>query len=428
MTALVGLLFALTFLLSLACYSLRDFSRSRLEQICRQRGNVVRFGQILKRHERALVIADTLLTLTVAVTGTTVCLWQRLLRTAGTDVSEWINWAAVWLFWLVALFLTAVVVPRSVARVAGERFLYRAWPVLRALPILAKPVWDVAYWFDRLVHRVLGLGEPGTSDVDALREEIRSVVDEGGRSGVLEEEATSMINRVIRLTTEDASVIMTPRPDMVCIPVTCTLEEARQRLLQAGHSRVPVIGKSPDDIVGILYAKDLLKYARVQNNETKLADAVRQPLYVPDSASVDSLLETMKQQRTHMAIVIDEYGGVAGLVTLEDVLEEIVGEISDEYDSGQRTMIRQTGPNAAEVDARLSLVELNRELDLGLPEDQGVDTLNGFIIAELGRIPKRGETLTWRHLKITVLEADSRRVRRARIQVDPALQGVTTDD
>ncbi|NOX55822.1 MAG: HlyC/CorC family transporter [Planctomycetes bacterium] len=237
-----------------------------------------------------------------------------------------------------------------------------------------------------------------------------------------------MIHRVIKLQDEDAAAIMTPRTDMVCIPADCTLEEARQRLLEAGHSRVPVIGKSPDDILGILYAKDLLKYTRAATDGTKLTEITRSPFYIPETACLDTLLETMKRQRVHMAIILDEYGGVSGLVTLEDILEEIVGEIVDEYDAALVEPVKYVSPHVAEVDARMHIDDVNREFQLQLPEDGDYDTIGGFVFSHLGRVPVEGETFTWQQAKFTVLDADKRRIRKLRIEVDESLTAVAGDE
>ncbi|NOX55821.1 MAG: DUF21 domain-containing protein [Planctomycetes bacterium] len=178
MAAIAGLLFVLDFFLALGCYSLRDFSRSRLAQVCRRRDDAARFGQILKRHERALVAADFLTTLGIAALIAVLCVWLQLHRLPGGAASAWTVWLGQWLVLAASLFFGLVVVPRSVARVAGEAFLYRAWPLLGLLMFLTQPLWAVASSFDRLLHRVRGLKEPETSDAAALSEEIRSVVDE----------------------------------------------------------------------------------------------------------------------------------------------------------------------------------------------------------------------------------------------------------
>ncbi len=205
---------------------------------------------------------------------------------------------------------------------------------------------------------------------------------------------------------------------MECVPATATLEEARLLMVAGGHSRMPVIGSSPDDIVGILYAKELLRHMSAENGDQSLSlkDVVREPFYVPETIGIDKLLESMKRRGVHIAIVIDEYSGVAGLVTMEDVLEEIVGEIVDEYDTADDTGIRQIGPNAVDVEPWVRIDDLDEQFQFDLPDDEDYDTVGGFVYAQLGRIPKRRETVAWKQLRVTVLEADKRRILKLRVE------------
>ena len=190
-------------------------------------------------------------------------------------------------------------------------------------------------------------------------------------------------------------------------------------MIESGHSRIPVIGDSTDDVLGILYAKDLLKAlepTRSGQAISVLRDIIREPVFVPITTEIPSLLELMKRQKVHIAIVHDEYGGVAGLVTMEDILEEIVGEISDEYDDEQQNdEIHMLSSSTIEVSARVRLDELNRRFDYGFPEDDDFDTVGGFVFSQKGSMPSSGESFTWKKLRLTVLNADARVVKRLRI-------------
>jgi putative hemolysin len=428
--ASIAAVLILTFLSALACYTLRDFSRSRLNDICTRNNQQNRFGIILKKHE------DTLLSVEIFFLFFSVGLISLFFAGLGLvppiegSSLEWLTYASKWLLATLILVLTGGIFPWTISRVAGERFLYRLWPLLDTITLAMKPKLKVLYGFDRLIHRLAGMPEPprhgGQSD---LTDEIRSVVDEGKREGVLESEAGTMIHRVMELQEEDTAAIMTPRTEMNCISVESTLEEARTRLLELGHSRIPVIGETTDDIIGVLYAKDLLKHVNSANNKTvKLADIVREPFYVPETTSIANLLETLKRKRVHLAIVVDEYGGVAGLVTMEDVLEEIVGEIVDEYDATEGTGIRSTGPNVTEVEARVHIDDLNEQFDYELPEDSDYDTIGGFVFTQLGRVPEPNDSLTWNLLRITVLEADKRKIGKLRIEVDQTLAATASEE
>jgi CBS domain containing-hemolysin-like protein len=397
------------------CYSLRTFSRGRLADLCRRKGNEARFGEILREDVRVLTAWE-------AVQFASLLIGLAAILPTILDGTAHVWHAALIVLGLViATVVLLVALPWSLSRVASESALFTAWPLLMAVARCAHPFVLLAQRLDTLTHRLAGREDPSSATAASIAEEIQSVVDEGHREGLLETRASRMIQRVMVLQEEDVQAVMTPRTEMLCIQKDVSLDDARRLLLEAGHSRVPVIGDSPDDIVGILYAKDLLKYLEVANVRAELADIVRAPLYVPETAGVDLLLERMKQERFHMAIVLDEYGGVVGLVTLEDILEEIVGEIVDEFDPAEEESIQRIDDRTMEVDARVHLDDLNELFEFGLPEDDDYDTIGGFVFSELGHVPARNESLTWRNLRLTVLEADQRRIIKLRIEVDESL-------
>jgi CBS domain containing-hemolysin-like protein len=407
---------------------LRDFSRSKLDDICRRRGRESRFGVILKHHRRALLAVDWLLVLvTLLMTG---LLFSDRQWWPSTPMGA-AGWLAVSgeLLAVACIYLSALLVlPWTLARIGGERYLFAVWPLIAVLTRICKPCLWATSQMDKFLHRLSGLQEPDSENEVTIAQEIMSVVDEGQRDGLLESAAGTMIHRVMELQKEDTAAVMTPRTDMFCIPADASLEEARERLLEAGHTRVPVIGASTDDIVGILYAKDLLKYLDARNGEAvSLRNIVREPFYVPETMGIDTLLENMKHKHVHMAIVLDEYGGVAGLVTMEDVLEEIVGEIADEYDKTEETGIIAIERNVIEVDARVHIDDLNEQFRFGIPEDGDFDTIGGFVLTQLACIPHSGDDFTWKNLRVKVLDADKRSVKRLLIEVDETLIAADTE-
>ena len=413
---------------AVACYSLRGFSRSRLEEVCRRRGREDRFGVILKEHERALLAVEMLLVIAAALLVAVWLAWWSLLNSTPSDVLSGLVLAAEVVAGLLLIVLLLVVLPWSLARVGGEAFLASVWPALMAIRVLAKPLTAFARMVDKFIHRLSGIPEPRPTAAATISEEIRTVVDEGQREGLLETQATRMIHRVIELQEEDVAAIMTPRTEMHSLPADLSLDEARRRLLEFGHSRVPVIGESTDDIVGILYAKDLLRHFDNGNGQgVTLRDIVREPLYVPETTGIDTLLERMKREHVHLAIVIDEYSGVSGLVTLEDILEEIVGEIADEFDTEEDDGIQPLDPGVVEVDSWVHIDDLNERFEWDLPEDGDYDTIGGFVLSELGRVPRSRESLTWGKLRITVLKAGKRKIHRLRIEVDETLAAATAE-
>ncbi len=255
-------------------------------------------------------------------------------------------------------------------------------------------------------------------DEESFEEEIRSIVTEGHREGLLEEDAREMIEGVMELGDVAVSHVMTPRTEMHMLQSQQPWDEALDYVTSMGHTRLPVYDKSRDDIVGILYIKDLLpELAKHSEDERRpLAEMLRKPLFVPESKAVDDLLKLFQRSRTHIAIVLDEYGGVSGLVTIEDVLEEIVGEIEDEFDAEVEDDIRKVDDDTCVALGRAHVDQINELMDFDLPEEEAFDTIGGFVFDTFGRVPTPGESITWNDsLQVTVLEASRRRVGRVRL-------------
>ena len=421
---LVFVLMAIACWSALGCDALREFSYSRLKDLCSKRGGADRFGQILKQQGEALLALEFLLTMATLGLAAVLCCWIG-----------WVGWplpvsdpAALttpaqfivrYALFAILVFIAADLLPWTIARVASENFLCQFWPMIQGLQTFLSPLLWIARQLDRYAHQVTGRQEVETDDTSKIEEEIRSVAEEGEREGALDSGTTSMIQRVMQLQDEDVGAILTPRTEMDCVSVDLTLEEARKQLIESGHSRIPVIGDSTDEVLGILYAKDLLKAlapTKVGERTPVLRNFIRKPVFVPITTAIPSLLELMKRKKVHIAIVHDEYGGVAGLVTMEDILEEIVGEIADEYDDEQLdNEILEIDEQAVEVSARVRLDELNRRFQFGLPENEDFDTIGGFVFAEKGSMPAPGETFFWRNLQFSILDADARVLKRLRI-------------
>lgn len=407
---------------AVGCYALQDYAYSRLEEICERRQIPDRFRQILTQQETALLGLELLLSASTLSLG--IGLWHWIGWPA-SDLPDRNVQVALSLVKYVAsgllVVFTADVLSWTVARVASEPFLFQFWPVIRFVQLILMPALWLARILDHAAHRLAGRGNPEEDDASVINEEIRTVVDEGEKEGLVGSDASAMIYRVMELQDEDVGAIMTPRTEMYCINVQSTLEEARLKLIEGGHSRIPIIGDSTDDIQGILYAKDLLKALApelVGTSPSTLKDILREPFYIPVTTQIPSLLELMKHRKVQIAIVLDEYGGVAGLATMEDILEEIVGEIDDEYDDEETVEeIHEISPQVVEVDARVHLDDLNRRFDFGLPEDGEFDTIGGFVFSQLGRVPRVGEVVPWEPLSITILAADKRKALRLRLEL-----------
>ncbi len=288
---LCQLLWLSLFLISWGCYSLRDFSRSRLEDVCTRRGHSERFGVILRLN------SGVLLGLEILKAALWVALVSVVLRHWSLDWGDQGSFAWVEIIKDLGLFVSlavcfGVVFPWGMARVAGEQFLDSMWPVLRLVATLSSPLVDLSNRFDRMLHRIAGLEDPESGSAATITEEIRSVMEEGEREGLIEEKAVNMIDRVMELPDVDVEDIMTPRTAMITLENDHSLADARELFIRVGHSRIPVIGEGIDDIVGVLYAKDLLKYSAAEftDNREPLATFARKPFYVPETMRIDKLL------------------------------------------------------------------------------------------------------------------------------------------
>ncbi len=230
----------------------------------------------------------------------------------------------------------------------------------------------------------------------------------------LEEDERDMITSVIELGEQPVREVMVPRIDIVAAPASSTVRDVLDSIVASGHSRVPIYEGGIDNIAGVVYAKDLLKFLRDGSQSEPVQPLAREASYVPETKKVDDLLHEMQQKRVHLAIVVDEYGGTAGLITIEDLIEEIVGEIRDEYDVEEALKIEEISDSEALFDARVSIRDVNDTLDLEI-EDEDFDTLGGLLYHELGKVPNAGDEVRVDGAVVTVLTTTGRRVRKVRV-------------
>lgn len=412
--AVAGLL--VTCLAAVGARSLAEFSPHELKEICRRRSNADLLGRILKRREQVALAAEILQVVATAtfIGAGAFWIWARWQPDGPTGVL-----LACWLIGgALVLLAVEIWIPWSVVRLWAAPFLYRTWTFWLAVSFLLAPLVVLARFVDAVMHRLAGRTSEAP-DEESFEDDIRTIVTEGHREGLLEEDAREMIEGVIELSDIDVSEIMTPRTEMATLSVNLSWEEALEFIVLDGHTRIPVSGKNRDDIVGILVVKDLLpELAKGPDEPAQPWTALlRKPYFVPETKPIDMLLQEFQRTRNHMAVVLDEYGGVAGLVTLEDVLEEIVGEIIDEYDEDLVEGIRQLDEGLSEALGKVHIDEINERLGLQLPEDGDFDTIGGFVFSRLGHVPVVGEKLLARNVRITVVEATPRRIERVRIEV-----------
>ena len=408
---LVGLIF------STISYTFRAMSRVQLEQALARHKRSGALEAILARRDDIALIAS-IIRLAANTTAMVAVAWYFLEDPHPTPLKIF-SWTV--LITVPTLIIFSVAIPQAWSKYAGETLLAVTWPVLKALHFLLWPLVRVLHVFDEIVRRLSGVSiadDPDTA-ADAVQQEILSVVAEGSAEGTVDEEQKKMIEGVISFRDLQVGQIMPPRTAIIAVEVTAPISEVTGKILKEGLSRVPIFETSLDNIVGILYAKDLLNLLAPTTTPDAhdLRKIMRPPYFVPRTKPLRDLLREFRIQQVHMAVVLDEYGGTSGLVTTEDIIEEIVGDIADEYERPQAAELKRLDDRTAEVDARMNLSDLNRALDLSLPEDADYHTIAGFVIATLGYIPTKGERLEHNGLVLTVLDAEPRRVKKLRLDL-----------
>ncbi|TET34710.1 MAG: HlyC/CorC family transporter [Planctomycetota bacterium] len=308
------------------------------------------------------------------------------------------------------------ILPRLVAEKNAERLLVAFMPFLSGVAFLFRPFGAAILFTRALLGRMTGSKEK-TPEEEA-EEDLRSAIEEGEHEGAIEEKEREMIEAVLYLGDVDVSRIMTPRTDMVAIPIDKSIREIISEVCNAGHSRIPVYEGNRDTIRGILYVKDLVRYLDNQNGDIpSLDDIIRDAFVVPETKPVQELLQEFKARKVHIAVVLDEYGGTAGIVTMEDILEEIVGEIEDEFDEPPKELFKKLAEKTVEADARMTIHDVNEVFDIELPEDEDFDTIGGFVATQLGKIPVKGEKFSYNGAEFTVTDANERRVKTILIKL-----------
>jgi putative hemolysin len=361
----------------------------------------------------------------------TILFVHTLALCAGAAAAFWLDldiWFTTQAPWLAALLGFIELVLLLLAQFLG-RVLALARPELVALTFV-QPVEllnRVLFVFlaplnalERTLRRLLNVPR-GMTPADA-EDRLRHLVE--GNSD-LEEDEREMIASVIELGEQPVREVMVPRIDIVAAQASSTVRDVVDRIVESGHSRIPVYDGTIDNIIGVVYAKDLLRFLRDGSQTAPVQPLAREASYVPETKKVDDLLHEMQQTRVHVAIVVDEYGGTAGLITIEDLIEEIVGEIRDEYDV-EESMIEEVSDREALFDARVSIRDVNDTLDLEI-EDEDFDTLGGLLYHELGKVPNVGDEVRVDGAVVTVLSTTGRRVRKVRVTkvtpTEPAATG-----
>ncbi|MFH1096101.1 MAG: hemolysin family protein [Candidatus Desantisbacteria bacterium] len=320
---------------------------------------------------------------------------------------RWAVWAEIGLTIIIVLF--AEIIPKTIFRHHSTRLVLTLVYIIRVWYYILVPIVN-------LIAMVIGpvIGKKKKEPL-LSREDFRFLMEEGEEHGAIEEETETMIGDVLELSETRIREVMTPRIDMICLPAEADMNEILTVFSQHHYSRIPVYDETIDNIIGILYIKDLLNFWGKSDVWISAVELIRFPYFIPATKRVDDLLEEFQKKKIQIAIVVDEYGGIDGLVTMEDVLEEIVGEIHDEYETID-SPIKQKDKNTFLIDGYAGIEMINETVGLNIPEGD-FETISGFIMERLGKIPLIGEVLTYKNLKITIIEATEKTIEKVEVEV-----------
>ncbi|MCX7933707.1 MAG: hemolysin family protein [Planctomycetota bacterium] len=397
-----------------ACESaLLSLSRARCQQMLEERGQKADgfLAAIFAGKPQALLAASVLEVIGLA--GFLLYAGWHWLYPLASDRLSAISAAVIFLAILISVRTAAALI----GEVAAEEITLSAWRALYLFHLPLRPFLDLLLYLTNFLAR--GWGYTLEKSAEARAAEMKETVSDGALAGVVATRQRDMLEGVFDLSAINAGDILTPRADIISIDVNATVAEAVALALAKGHSRLPIYEGMRDNIIGLFHVRDALRYwGQPPATAPSLRQILRKALYVPRTQPVAEVLEEMRRSRCHLAVVLDEYGAVAGLVTFEDILEEIIGDIRDEFDSMERTAeIQRVDKGAWLCDAQAPVRAVNRALrQTLLPEDGDYETLAGFVLFELGHIPKPGESFLYGSFRFLVESASERRVEKVRIR------------
>ena len=399
---------------SLNSLALRIFSRVRLQDAFKAAGKDKSDDEFVDNAEKlALTCSFFGIIFNVCILSTLLCIVVHI-----TGAFDLRTGSITFILGVLLYLVFDAAIPSAWAKYKGEKILVHTYALLLMLSVPAYPVILVLKFHDIIVRRLAGVTETSGEDIqEEKQEEFLNIVEQGKMEGVVDEEEQEMIENVLELDETNVDKIMTPRTDIVAIRADADFETILKIIRNEGHSRIPVYEKNIDHIIGLIYAKDLLAEFGKEHKEFKLRDKLREAYFVPETKSLRQLLHEFQEQKLHIAIVLDEYGGTAGIITIEDIIEEVMGDITDEYDGHTPPeTILQIDDSTVDVDARVHIDDINEKLDIALPEDGDYDTIGGFVFSHLGYIPADNETFEYEGLKFTITDVESRKINRLRIQ------------
>lgn len=401
-----------TCVVATANVALRHFSRAKMAELGERSGRTRRVEALLA-HLGELTLMTSTLRMTINLVLVLLLAYMFQHR-AGTPALYYLT---VFLTSGVLILVFGVAIPSAWAKYAGGPFLLAVAPILEVTRLVAQPVTAFLHLFDGLVRRLAGVPREKHGDgAEQMEQEILNAVSEGEAQGVVDREEKEMIESVMELDDMYVGQVMTPRTEIIALPTTATFFEVKEVIAKEGHSRLPVYDDSLDNVLGVLYAKDLLGIDRTDAFDP--TQVMRKVPFVPETKPLRDLLREFQKDKVQIAIVLDEYGGTAGLVTIEDIVEVLVGEIADEFEPPEPEPMKRIDDDTVEVDARVHVWEINEALRVSLPEDEDYETVGGFVFSTLGRIPTAGEEIDYRNVRLRVLEAEERRINRIEVHVN----------
>lgn len=311
------------------------------------------------------------------------------------------------------ILIVSEIIPKVIAVKDARKIAIKSSLILKFFHFLLYPA---TYVLDGLTVALSGKYAKGHNKYLLSEKELRTLVDVGEEKGALKKDEKEMIHSIFELGETIVREIMVPRTDMVCIEEDATLTQILNLVKEKLHSRIPVYKEKVDNITGILYLKDLLPFIRKRNkSEIDIDKLVHTPYFVPEQKKINELLREFQKEKIHMAIVVDEYGGTAGIVTLEDIIEEIVGEIQDEYDQ-ETPLYTKIDNNTWSISGSMQIDELYEELNIELPDEEGIETLAGFLLGQFGNVPKQKEKIIWKNLEFVIEKVSKRRIQQVRVR------------
>ena len=318
----------------------------------------------------------------------------------------------------IIILIFGEITPKIIAKNQTIRIAKAVVTIIYYLTVILKPIIKILMFISKFIGRILGIDLKDNESLMITEDDIISFVNVGEAEGVIEEEEKEMIHSIVTFGETTAKEVMTPRTSMLAFEGNRTIDEIWDELVENGFSRIPVYEETIDNIIGVLYIKDIFEIIKNKKTDVPIKNFVRPGYFVPETKSIIEILRDFRSMKVHIALVLDEYGGIVGLVTIEDLIEEITGEIRDEFDTEEGEFIHKIDENTYEVDGMIDIETLDKDLSIKLPVSEGYESLGGLIVTELRRVAEPGDELVLDGVKLKVLEVDKKRVSKVLVQTN----------